>query len=62
MLRDESEAFAAKLGAAAVPVVQLRYGGIIHDFATVNSLQDTPTTKLAVAQAVAVLREVLQPE
>ncbi|WP_405164096.1 alpha/beta hydrolase [Nocardia sp. NBC_01499] len=62
VLRDEGEAFAAKLRAAGVPVIQTRYGGIIHDFVMVNSMHDTPPAKAAVAQAVAVLRSALHPE
>lgn len=59
VLRDEGEAFAAKLRTAGVPVVQARYGGIIHDFVMVNSMHDTHAAKAAVAQAVAVLRAAL---
>ncbi|MBF5000990.1 alpha/beta hydrolase [Nocardia sp. BSTN01] len=59
VLRDEGEAFAAKLRDAGVPVVQTRYGGIIHDFVMVNSMHDTEAAKAAVAQAVAVLRAAL---
>ncbi|MEV6427571.1 alpha/beta hydrolase [Nocardia sp. NPDC051463] len=61
VLRDEGEAFAGKLRAAGVPVVQARYGGIIHDFVMVNSMHDTSAAKAAVAQAVAVLRAALHP-
>ncbi|MFE7797606.1 alpha/beta hydrolase [Nocardia sp. NPDC057440] len=61
VLRDEGEAFAAKLRAAGVPVIQARYGGIIHDFVMVNSMHDTHAAKAAVAQAVAVLRAALHP-
>lgn len=59
VLRDEGEAFAGKLRAAGVPVIQARYGGIIHDFVMVNSMHDTHAAKAAVAQAVAVLRGAL---
>ncbi|MEU4344223.1 alpha/beta hydrolase [Nocardia sp. NPDC023852] len=59
VLRDEGEAFASKLRAAGVPVIQARYGGIIHDFVMVNSMHDTHAAKAAVAQAVAVLRTAL---
>ncbi|MGO4617228.1 alpha/beta hydrolase [Nocardia sp. 2YAB30] len=59
VLRDEGEAFAGKLRAAGVPVIQARYGGIIHDFVMVNSMHDTHAAKAAVAQAVAVLRTAL---
>ncbi|MBF6175336.1 alpha/beta hydrolase [Nocardia blacklockiae] len=61
VLRDEGEAFAGKLRAAGVPVVQTRYGGIIHDFVMVNSMHDTHAAKAAVAQAVTVLRGALHP-
>lgn len=59
VLRDEGEAFAAKLRRAGVEVTQVRYGGIIHDFVMVNSLHDTPQSKAAVAQAVAHLKAAL---
>lgn len=59
VLRDEGEAFAGKLRAAGVPVTQVRYGGIVHDFVMVNALHDTQAAKAAVAQAVATLRSAL---
>ncbi|GGO14470.1 alpha/beta hydrolase [Microbispora bryophytorum] len=59
VLRDEGEAFAGKLREAGVPVTQVRYGGIIHDFVMVNAMHDTHAAKAAVAQAVAVLKEAL---
>ncbi|MGW4715797.1 alpha/beta hydrolase [Nocardia sp. NPDC004260] len=59
VLRDEGEAFAGKLRAAGVPVTQVRYGGIVHDFVMVNSLHDTHAAKAAVAQAIATLRSAL---
>jgi acetyl esterase/lipase len=59
VLRDEGEAYAAKLRAAGVPVTQARYGGIIHDFVMVNALHDTEAAKAAVAQAVSVLSTAL---
>lgn len=59
VLRDEGEAFAAKLRRAGVDVTQVRYAGIIHDFVMVNSMHDTRAAKAAVAQAVAHLKDVL---
>ncbi|MGI5218233.1 alpha/beta hydrolase [Nocardia sp. CA-290969] len=59
VLRDEGEAFAGKLRDAGVPVVQTRYGGIVHDFVMVNSMHATQAAKAAVAQAVSVLRAAL---
>lgn len=55
VLRDEGEAYAAKLRRAGVEVTGVRYEGIIHDFVMVNSMHDTPQAKAAVAQAVAFL-------
>ncbi|GII57295.1 hypothetical protein Pth03_56840 [Planotetraspora thailandica] len=48
-----------QLREAGVPVTQVRYAAIIHDFVMVNSMHDTHATKAAVAQAVAVLKEAL---
>ncbi|MFC8599048.1 alpha/beta hydrolase [Isoptericola sp. NPDC057191] len=59
VLRDEGEAFAGKLRDAGVPVTQVRYAAIIHDFVMVNSMHDTHAAKAAVAQAVAFLKDAL---
>lgn len=56
VLRDEGEAYAARLRQAGVPTVSTRYQGVIHDFVMVNSMHDMPPARAAVAQAVAVLR------
>ena len=49
VLRDEGEAYAAKLRAAGVPVTAVRFGGIIHDFVMVNALRDTHAARAATA-------------
>jgi len=59
VLRDEGEAYAAKLRQAGVPVTAVRYQGTVHDFVMVNALHDTHAAKAAVAQAVAFLADVL---
>ena len=59
VLRDEGEAYAAKLRAAGVPVTTVRYDGIIHDFMMLNPLSGTNATRSAVAQATSVLRGAL---
>ncbi|WP_425956744.1 alpha/beta hydrolase [Xylanimonas sp. McL0601] len=59
VLRDEGEAFAGKLRDAGVPVTQVRYAAIIHDFVMVNSLHETHAAKAAIAQAVAFLKDAL---
>jgi len=59
VLRDEGEAYAAKLRAAGVPVTTVRYDGTVHDFMLLNSLSDTHATRAAVAQATAFLRAAL---
>jgi len=50
VLRDEGEAYAAKLRAAGVPTTAVRYEGIIHDFVMVDSLKDTDAARAATAQ------------
>jgi acetyl esterase len=59
VLRDEGEAYAARLRKAGVAVTTVRYDGITHDFMMLNPLSDTHATRAAVAQAIAVLREAL---
>ena len=56
VLRDEGEAYAARLRAAGVEVTTVRYDGITHDFMMLNPLSDTRATRAAVAQAIAILR------
>jgi acetyl esterase len=59
VLRDEGEAYAARLRAAGVAVTTVRYDGTIHDFMMLNPLHGTHATRGAIAQAVAVLRDAL---
>jgi acetyl esterase/lipase len=61
VLRDEGEAYAAKLRAAGVPVTATRYLGIIHDFAMLNALRDTHAASAAIAQAITTLTAALHP-
>src|SRR3954449_3493481 len=56
VLRDEGEAYAARLRAAGIEVTTVRYDGITHDFLLLNSLRDTHATRAAISQAIAVLR------
>ena len=56
VLRDEGEAYAAKLRDAGVPVTTVRYDGVVHDFMLLNSMSQAYATRAAIAQAVAHLR------
>ncbi len=58
-LRDEGEAYAAKLAAAGVPVTTTRYDGMIHAFFTLGAT--IPTAKLAVDEATTAAAERAQP-
>lgn len=60
VLRDEGEAYAARLAAAGVPVASVRYLGTIHDFVMLNPLADTPPTRAAIQQATQLLRHALR--
>ena len=55
-LRDEGEAYAAKLRAAGVPVTTVRYDGVVHDFMLLNAMSEAHATRAAIAQATAFLR------
>jgi acetyl esterase/lipase len=59
VLRDEGEAYAARLRAAGNAVTTVRYDGIIHDFMMLNPLSNTHATRAAVAQAISILRDAL---
>ena len=59
VLRDEGEAYAAKLREAGVPVTAVRYAGIIHDFVMLNALRSTHAAQGAITQAIAYLRAAL---
>jgi acetyl esterase len=59
VLRDEGEAYANKLRQAGVPVTEVRYQGIIHDFVMLNALADTNAARAATAQAAMTLHNAL---
>jgi acetyl esterase/lipase len=59
VLRDEGEAYAARLREAGVPVTAVRYDGITHDFMMLDSLSQTRATRAAFAQATSTLRQAL---
>ncbi|MET8751048.1 alpha/beta hydrolase [Streptomyces sp. NPDC004667] len=59
VLRDEGEAYAAKLRAAGVPVTALRVQGVIHDFVMLNALRGTQAAELAIGLATDTLRKAL---
>jgi acetyl esterase/lipase len=59
VLRDEGEAYAARLRANGVDVTTVRYDGAIHDFMMLNPLSETRATRAAIAQAISALRTAL---
>jgi acetyl esterase/lipase len=60
VLRDEGEAYAARLRAAGVAVTAVRYEGIIHDFVMLNALRGTYAAQGAITQAIGVLSGALR--
>ncbi|GAA1862697.1 alpha/beta hydrolase [Pseudonocardia ailaonensis] len=61
VLRDEGEAYAAKLRSAGVPVTALRFQGIIHDFVMLDALRDTHAARTATSLAGQFLHRTLHP-
>ncbi|HEX4282480.1 MAG TPA: alpha/beta hydrolase [Solirubrobacteraceae bacterium] len=62
VLRDEGEAYAAKLRLAGVPITTVRYDGTIHDFMLLNTLSQTHATRAAITQATAFLRQAFETD
>ncbi|MFB7949207.1 alpha/beta hydrolase [Kitasatospora phosalacinea] len=52
VLRDEGEAYAAKLRAAGVEVVSVRYHGTVHDFMVLDPLRGTDAARAALVQVL----------
>jgi acetyl esterase/lipase len=59
-LRDEGEAYAARMRRAGVSVTAVRYQGTIHDFVMLNALAASEEARAAIEQASAVLRRALR--
>jgi acetyl esterase len=59
VLRDEGEAYAAKLRAAGVDVTAVRVLGMVHDFLMLDSLRDCHGTKVARTLTTDALRQAL---
>jgi acetyl esterase len=56
VLRDQGEAYAAKLREADVPTACVRFNGTMHDFMMLNALRDTESTRAAMDLAASVFR------
>src|SRR5689334_9780103 len=56
VLRDQGEAYAAKLRDADVPTACVRFNGTMHDFMMLNALRDTESTRAAMDLAASVFR------
>ncbi|MFI8183193.1 alpha/beta hydrolase [Actinacidiphila glaucinigra] len=61
VLRDEGEAYAAKLREAGVDVTAVRVLGMVHDFLMLDSLRDSKATVVARTLAVEALQRALHP-
>ena len=60
VVRDQGEAFAARLREAGAATTAVRYEGTIHGFVALDALRDTSASRAAVAQAAAALRTSLK--
>jgi acetyl esterase len=62
VLRDEGEAYAAKLRAAGVRTTAVRYQGVIHGFVMLNAMKDTRAARAATQQGGEFLHDALHPD
>lgn len=60
VLRDDGEAYARKLDAAGVPVIAVRYNGLIHDFGVLNAISHLPAIRESLRQASEELKKHLK--
>lgn len=60
VLRDEGEAYGAKMDEAGVNVTVVRFNGMIHDFGLLNPIAEVPGVRSQVVQAGAELKKHLQ--
>ena len=56
VLRDQGEAYAAKLRDADVPTASVRFNGTMHDFMMLDALRDTESARAGIALAASALR------
>jgi acetyl esterase len=56
VLRDQGEAYAARLRDADVPTASVRVNGTMHDFMMLNALRDSESTRAAMDLAAAAFR------
>lgn len=61
VVRDEGEAYAARLAQAGVSVSAVRVLGTIHDFAMLNALAESAGARTAIALTTTTLRRALAP-
>ncbi|WP_026413044.1 alpha/beta hydrolase [Actinomadura oligospora] len=57
--RDDGEQYARNLRSAGVAVTAVRYLGTVHDFASLTALRDSPSTRAALRQGGAFLKDAL---
>jgi len=60
VLRDEGEAYAARLDVAGVDVTAVRYTGMIHDWGLLNALGQVPATRASLIQVAEELKRRLR--
>jgi acetyl esterase/lipase len=56
VLRDQGEAYAARLRDADVPTACVRFNGTMHDFMMLDALRDTESTRAAITLAASAFR------
>lgn len=58
VLRDEGQEYAHKLIKAGVPVIGIRYLGVIHDCLMLNPITHAPPIRQAIKQANQILTDI----